>query len=174
MFFLPREEGQNGVLCCVDLVGGIVRGVCFCTDERICDKGVGKTAAAINYWLIYVRTDLPIDITQMSFNSYTIPISPEGDLPVELFGRKLNFAYMREKGIKFQICYAAKDDLVDPPAALAPRDYMEVEVTEFPKGHAAIATSWSHPESEYALHKRYPNGQRGPVRFHLDLDEALA
>jgi hypothetical protein len=135
-------------------------------------RGVGSTAAAINHWLVYERTDLPIDITQMSFDSYTIPISPQGDLPFKLFGRRLNFDYIREKGIKFQICYAAKDDLVDPPAATAPTDFVEVELAEFPKGHAAIATSWSHPESEYALHKRFPNGMRGPVRFHLDLHEA--
>ncbi len=136
--------------------------------------GIGKTAAAINYWLIYDRTDLPPAITQMSFDSYTIPISAEGDLPFKLFGRRLNFDYMREKGIRFLICYAGKDELVDPPAALAAQDFMEVELTEFPKGHAAIATSWSDPDSEYALHKRYPNGQRGPVRFQLDLDEELS
>lgn len=136
-------------------------------------SGVGKTAAAINYWLIYGRTDLPVAITQMSFDSYTIPISKEGDLPFELFGRRLNFNYIAEKGIKFLICYAAKDDLVDPPAALAPLDYIDVEVTEFPKGHAAIATSWSDPATEYALHKTFANGQRGPVRFHLDLDKSL-
>jgi hypothetical protein len=135
-------------------------------------KGVGSTAAAINHWLVYERTDLPIDITQMSFDSYTIPISDRGDLPFKLFGRRLNFDYMREKGIKFQICYAGKDDLVDPPSAIAPTDFVEVELAEFPKGHAAIATSWSHPDSEFALHKRYPNGMRGPVRFQLDLDEA--
>ncbi|MEW6348417.1 MAG: metal transporter [Thermodesulfobacteriota bacterium] len=137
-------------------------------------EGIGKTAAAINYWLIYDRTDLPPAITQMSFDSYTIPISAAGDLPFKLFGRRLNFDYLREKGIRFQICYAGKDDLVDPPAALAPRDFVDVELTEFPKGHAAIATSWSDPSSDYALHKRYPNGQRGPVRFQLDLDEELS
>ncbi len=132
--------------------------------------GVGKTAAAINHWLIYDRNDLPVDITQMSFDSYTIPISSEGDLPFKLFGKKLNFKYIQEKGIKFQICYAAKDDLVDPPSALAPCDFIHVETAEFPKGHAAIATSWSHPDTEYALHKVFPDGRRGPVRFHLDLD----
>ncbi len=137
-------------------------------------EGIGKTAAAINYWLIYDRTDLPPAITQMSFDSYTIPVSSGGDLPFRLFGRRLNFDYMREKGIRFLICYAGNDDLVDPPAALAPQDFIEVELTEFPKGHAAIATSWSDPDTEYALHKRYPNGQRGPVRFQLDLDEALS
>lgn len=134
-------------------------------------RGIGKTAAAINYWLIYDRTDLPVDITQMSFDSYTIPISSRGDLPFKLFGRWLNFDYMREKGIRFQICYASKDDLVDPASALAPLDFVDAEPTEFPKGHAAIATSWSDPTTEFALHKRFSNGQRGPVRFHLDLKE---
>ncbi len=137
-------------------------------------KGIGKTAAAINYWLIYDRTDLPVDITQMSFDSYTMPISSRGDLPIKLFGRRLNFDYIREKGIRFQICYASKDDLVDPPAALAPMEFIEVEATEFPKGHAAIATSWSDPSTEFALHKRFPDGRRGPVRFQLDLSEELS
>jgi hypothetical protein len=85
----------------------------------------------------------------------------------------VNFDYIREKGIKIQICYAAKDDLVDPPAALAPLDFVDVELAEFPKGHAGIATSWSNPDTEYGLHKRFKNGQRGPVRFHLDLNDAL-
>jgi hypothetical protein len=137
-------------------------------------KGVGSTAAAINHWLLYDRTDLPVEITQMSFDSYTIPISGQGDLPFKLFDRRLNFDYIRERGIKFQICYAAKDDLVDPPAALAPTDFIECELTEFPKGHAAIATSWSHPDSQYALHKDFPNGQRGPVKLQLDLDQGLS
>lgn len=136
-------------------------------------QGIGKTAAAINHWLIYDRTDLPVAITQMSFDSYTIPISSKGDLPFKLFGRRLNFDYLREKGIRFQICYAAKDDLVDPKSALAPMEFTEVERTEFPKGHAAIATSWSDPETEFGLHKVYPGGARGPVRFHLDLDAEL-
>jgi len=137
-------------------------------------QGVGRTAAAINHWLIYDRTDLPVSITQMSFDSYTIPISSTGILPFKLFGRELNLDYIREKGIRFQICYAAKDDLVDPAAALAPADYVQVELAEFPKGHAAIATSWSDPDTEYALHKTFPNNQRGPIRFHLDLDSGLA
>ena len=63
---------------------------------------------------------------------------------------------------------------MEPPSALAPLDFVEAEVTELPKGHAAIFTTWSDPDSEYALHKRLPNGQRGPVRFHLDLDEAMS
>jgi hypothetical protein len=47
-------------------------------------------------------------------------------------------------------------------------------VTPFPKGHVAIATSWSDNRSACALHTRFGEGNwRGPVRFHLDLEDAL-
>jgi hypothetical protein len=50
-------------------------------------------------------------------------------------------------------------------------DYIEAEVTPFPKGHVAIATSWSDPKSACALHTRFGDGNwRGPVRFQMDLD----
>jgi hypothetical protein len=132
---------------------------------------ISKTAAAINYWLINDRTDLPLEITRMSFASFNTPISDDGTLPVKLFGRELNLHRIREKKIPWLICYGLHDDLVEIDTALAPQDHIEVEVTPFPKGHVAIATSWSHPDSEYALHTRFDGGRhRGPVRFHLDLD----
>ncbi|MCP4579911.1 MAG: metal transporter [Deltaproteobacteria bacterium] len=135
---------------------------------------ISKTAAAINHWLIYDRSDLPEAITKMSFDSYTIPVDKDGTLPVKLFGRKLNFKRMKEKNIKFLICYAEGDDLVDKETALAPLDYIEAEVTSFPKGHGAIATSWSNPASSCALHKRFGDRDcRGPVRFQLDLDREM-
>ncbi len=130
---------------------------------------IGKTAAAINHWLIYDRGDLPEVITKMSFDSYTIPIQSGGTLPIRLFGRPLRFERLRQRKLPFLICYGRDDDLVDKEAALAPLDYVEAEVTAFPKGHGAIATSWSHPDSTYALFKKYPDGSRGPVRFQLDL-----
>ncbi len=138
------------------------------------DIPISKTAAALNYWLIYEREDLPLAITQMSFDSYTIPISPEGSLPFKLFGKELNFKHLKEKGIKWLICYAEDDDLVDKEAALAPLDYIDAEVTVFPKGHGAIATSWSLPTSECALHSCFGDGQRGPVRFQMDLDKNMS
>lgn len=141
--------------------------------DRI-DSGVvdiNKTAAALNYWLIYERNDLPPAITKMSFDSYTIPVSADGTLPVKLFGRELNFKRIGEKGIRWLLCYAEEDDLVDREAALAPLDFVDAEVTAFPKGHGAIATSWSLPTSECALHRCFGAGKyRGPVRFHLDLE----
>ena len=131
---------------------------------------INKTAAALNRWLIHDRNDLPIAITQMSFDSYTIPITKDGTLPVKLFGKELNFKKIKENGIKWLLCYAEGDDLVDKDSAIAPLRFLDVEVTVFPKGHGAIATSWSHPDSECALHKRFGKNYRGPVRFQLDLE----
>jgi hypothetical protein len=132
---------------------------------------INKTAAALNHWLIYDRSDLPVAISQMSFDSYTIPVSKDGTLPVKLFGRKLNFKRIKERGIKWLLCYAQNDDLVDKDAALEPLKFVDAEVTVFPKGHGAMATSWSHPDTECALHKRFGDDKRyrGPVRFQLDI-----
>ncbi len=133
-------------------------------------KQVGKTALAINYWLLYEQVDMPVAITKISFDSYAIPVDKDGTLPIRLFGRQLNFKRLAEKNIEMLICVAAADDLVDRAAAVAACDYIDAEVTVFPKGHAAIATSWSHPESQCALHTTFGDNYRGPVRFHLDLE----
>lgn len=134
------------------------------------DKEVSKTALAINHWLLHDQADMPVAITQLSFDSYATPVDKDGALPIHLFGNQLNFKRLTEKGIKVLICVAASDDLVDREAATAACDFIDAEVTVFPKGHAAIATSWSHPESKYALHTKFENNERGPVRFHLDLE----
>ena len=136
---------------------------------------ISKTAAALNHWLLYERNDLPMEITKVSFAAYNNPISADGTLPVKLFGRKLNLQRLEEKNIKWLICYGLQDDLVEPQTALAPLDHIKAEVTAFPKGHVAIATSWSHPESAYALHRRYEKENSvGPVRFQLDLESKLS
>jgi len=135
---------------------------------------ISKTAAALNFWLKNERTDLPLSVTEMSFASYNIPVTDDGTLPVTIFGRKLNFKRIAEKKIPWLICYGENDDLVEKETALAPLDYVDAEVTAFPKGHVAIATSWSNPESACALHTRFgKNKCRGPVKFHLDLDKVL-
>lgn len=135
---------------------------------------ISKTAAALNYWLTYERSDLPLDITRMSYASYNMPIQADGTLPVKLFDQPLNLKRLAAKKIPWMICYGQHDDLVEPDTALAPLDYIDAEVAAFPKGHVAIATSWSHPESDFALHTRFPDGvTRGPVRFQLDLQSAL-
>jgi hypothetical protein len=133
---------------------------------------VSKTAAALNYWLANERNDLPLAITQVSFAAFNTPITEDGTLPVKLFDRRLNLGRLRDKSIPWLICYGTHDDLVEKACALAPVDFVNAEVSPFPKGHVAIATSWSHPASDYALHRRFEQGRyRGPVRFHLDLDQ---
>jgi hypothetical protein len=119
------------------------------------DVAISKTAAALNYWLNHERFDLPMEITKMSFASYNTPVSEDGTLPVQLFGRKLNFKRLQEKGIPWLICYGESDDLVEKETALAPLDHINAEVTGFPKGHVAMATSWSDPKSSCALHTRF-------------------
>ena len=137
-------------------------------------RKIGKTAAALNYWLQNERYDLPLEITRISFASYNTPITEDGTLPVRLFGNKLNLTRLAEKQIPWLICYGIHDDLVEKETALAPLDYIDAEVAPFPKGHVAIATSWSSPQSACALHTRFGEGNhRGPVRYHMDLDAAL-
>ncbi|CAB5134675.1 hypothetical protein D3OALGA1CA_3456 [Olavius algarvensis associated proteobacterium Delta 3] len=139
------------------------------------DFKISKTAAALNYWLNNERNDLPMEITRMSFTSYNTPIGDDGTLPVTLFDRKLNLHRLAEKKIPWLICYGLHDNLVEPPTALAPLDHIQAEVSAFPKGHVAIATSWSDPNSACALHTRFGDeNYRGPVRYHLDLEDAMA
>jgi len=134
-------------------------------------RRISKTAAALNHWLANERNDLPLAITQMSFASYNTPITKDGTLPVKLFGRPLNLKRLKEMKLPWLICYGLHDDLVEKETALAPLDFVPAEVTAFPKGHVAIATSWSDPNSACALHTRFGEEQsRGPVRFQLDLD----
>jgi len=167
----------------------------FYRDLMMLDKSWGQTAkinkvaAAISHWLTHDITDLPFEITRLSFDSYTKPVSLDGTLPVRLFGRPLNFRRIAEKKINWLICIAEKDDLVDREAALVPLDFVKAEVAVFPKGHASIATSWSLPASECSIEKRSMMGcpvsskfalnsdlakPRSPVRFHLDLDDEPA
>ncbi len=145
--------------------------VAFYRDLKLFEKTlkINKTAAAINYWMIYDQTDLPVAISKLSYDSYTIPVAEDGTLPVKLFGRTLNFRRTQEKGVRWLICIAEKDELVEKESALAPLDWVDAEVAIFPKGHVAIATSWSMPTSECSLDRCFLD-YRGPVRFHLDVE----
>jgi hypothetical protein len=145
--------------------------VTFYRDLKLFERDlkINQTAAAINYWLLYDQTDLPLEVCKMSFDSYTIPVAKDGTLPVTLFGRPLNFRRIQEQGLKWLICIAEKDDLVEKESTLAPLDWVEAEVAVFPKGHVAIATSWSLPTTECALDRCFLD-YRGPVRFQLDLE----
>jgi hypothetical protein len=133
-------------------------------------RGIGKSAAAINHWLRYDPVDIPREITRLSLRSYLNPVSPDGTLPVRLFGRRLNFKRLKEKGIPYLICYAEKDNLVEAASALAPADYIEVELSSFPKGHVAIATSCLDPTAGDGVYACTNTGCDGPVEFHMKRD----
>jgi hypothetical protein len=149
-----------------------IRDIMMLSDRNGVPFQINKTVAAINYWLQNERSDIPMSVTKMSFASYNIPITEDGTLPITIFGQKLNFHGIKEKNIHWLLCYGEADDLVEKEVALAPLDFIDVEVTPFPKGHVAIATSWSHPESSCALDSVFgPGKYRGPVRFQLDLAE---
>ena len=96
-------------------------------------------------------------------------MAKDGTLPVTFFGRPLNFKRAKKQGIKWLICVAEKDDLVEKESALTPTEWVDAEVAVFPKGHVAIATSWSMPATECSLDKCFLD-YRGPVRFHMDLE----
>ena len=109
--------------------------IAFIRDLKLFERNlkINKTAAAINYWLLYDQTDLPLEICKLSFNSYTIPVAKDGTLPVKLFGRPLNFKRVKEQGIKWLICVAEKDDLVEKESALAPRTGWRQRCPSFPR-----------------------------------------
>lgn len=131
---------------------------------------INKTVAALNYWLQNERSDLPLSVTRMSYASYNIPITEDGTLPITISGKKLNLKALQKLKLPWLLCYGETDDLVEKEVALAPLDWVDAEVTSFPKGHVAIATSWSHPDSAFAIDSLFPDGKhRGPVRFQLDL-----
>lgn len=155
-------------------IAAFFRDLTMFASQRSSDFKISKTAAGLNYWLNNERNDLPMEITRMSFKSYTTPIAADGTLPVTLFGRKLNLHRLQAKQIPWLICYGVNDNLVEPQTALAPLDYVPAEVSAFPKGHVAMATSWSDPTSACALHTRFGEKKhRGPVRFHLDLEAGI-
>ncbi len=150
-----------------------IRDMSMVASAKSRGKSLSKTALAINYWLKNERTDIPMAITQMSFSSYNIPVASDGTLPVRLFDQTLNFKRINEKKIPWLLCYGEQDDLVEKETALAPLDYVDVEICAFPKGHVAIATSWSDPNSACALHTTFGEKKhRGPVKFQMDLNDA--
>ncbi|MCP4177762.1 MAG: hypothetical protein GY756_08350 [bacterium] len=132
-----------------------------------------KTIKRVDSWLKKSVSDLPIYITRFLYCVYIKPISSDGTMPVKVFGEILNFNYINKLGIKYQICICKDDNIVKREDALIPCQFVDAEITEFPKGHMSIMTTWSNPETEYSVDKRFGDNEqyRGPVRFHMDLNE---
>jgi len=133
--------------------------VTFYRDFRMISNAVNNnkplppTVSALNYWLRHDRAGIPAAITKISFDSYNIPITENGILPIKLFGKELNLNRFDEKGAKLVIFYAPKDDLVEPEVALAAKQYAK-HVESLIGGHVKKSTS---PEQTVG----------GPERFQM-------
>lgn len=143
--------------------------------QKATDLNPGKTPAALFRWLLKERVHLPLDIAKMSSCTFQEPISENGDLPVTLFGKKLNVGDLAKLKVKWYQNYAIKDDLVTPACATAGNRFLEgsnvLESVAFHGGHVAILTS---PYSKKApVNGEFVDGLgrkvRGPVKFMLDL-----
>lgn len=143
--------------------------------HRATDLRPGKTVAALYRWLLKERVHLPLAIAQMSTHTFHEPISEDGVLPVQLYGKPLAIPDLARMNVKWHLNYALKDDLVTPPCALAAEPHLSgtgvLEVVPYPAGHVAILTS---PYSRrYAVNTEFQGNDgktyRGPVKFQLDL-----
>jgi hypothetical protein len=92
-----------------------------------------------------------------------------------ILNQHLNLHDLKKLGVKWYIAYAKGDDLVEKEGAIAAVPYLKdedvLEVTEFPGGHVGILTSFAGEDSKFPLDGEF-NGLRGPVHFHLSLQEA--
>jgi len=124
-------------------------------------KQPSPTVYALNRWMLE-RTDIPLEMTKESYASYTIPITPEGVLPIKRFGQPVSFNWFKQHPeVLFKLFYAGDDDLVDEPTALAPQKHGAVEkknVHDMKRGHVAGATSPLNKDQE-----------NGPLYWQLQL-----
>lgn len=110
----------------------------------------------------------------MSAQTYKIPITDDGTLPVTLFDQALNLHDLKTLGVKWYAAYSTGDDLVDPDSVVTILDHLQhdsvLELTAFPGGHVSILTSHSGEHSKFPLDGEF-NGSRGPVKFHMSRAE---
>jgi hypothetical protein len=143
--------------------------------HRATDLNPGKTVAALFRWLLKERVHLPLAIAQMSSCTFQNPISEDGSLPVELYGKPLNIKDLAELNVPWYQNYAIKDDLVTPPCATAGNKFLEgtgiIESVAFHGGHVAILTSPHSKKAPVNGTFKDATGKtvRGPVKFQLDI-----
>jgi hypothetical protein len=145
--------------------------------QKATELNPGNTVAALFRWLLKERVHLPLEIAKMSTRTFHEPISEDGVLPVELYGKPLKVGDLKDLGVKWYQNYALKDDLVTPECATAANKFLDgtdvIESVAFPGGHVAILTS---PYSKRAPVNDYFTAKdgtkyRGPVKFQLEISE---
>ncbi len=143
--------------------------------HKATDLNPGKTVAALFRWLLKERVHLPLAIAQMSSCTFQKPISDDGTLPVQLYGKPLNIKDLIRLKMPWYQNYAIKDDLVTPPCATAGNKFLEgsglLESVAFHGGHVAILTSPYSKKAPVNGTFKDATGKmvRGPVKFQLDI-----
>jgi hypothetical protein len=142
--------------------------------HKATESNPGKTVAALFRWLLKERVHLPLEVARMSSITFQKPLTPKGELPVQLYGKPLNVNDLKKMGMKWYQNYAVNDDLVTKPCAIAANKYLDDDVVEcvpFPGGHVAILTSPYNKKSPVNGEFTGKDGSkyRGPVKFQLDI-----
>lgn len=159
----------------IDRESPLVKVLDHASLQKATDLNPGKTVAALFRWLLKERVHLPLEIAKMSTATFHEPISDDGTLPVNLYGKPLQIRDLEKLGVKWYQDYAVKDDLVTPDCATAGNKFLEgtdvLETVPFPGGHVAILTSPYNKRSPVNDWFTAKDGTkyRGPVRFQLDL-----
>jgi hypothetical protein len=159
---LPSAGKENGIYTFFDTLRQF---------RALGDKPISIEMAGMQHWLQHERAPMSVDMIQGVLDAYINPIAPDGVFPARAFGKKLNLKRMNEKKIDFYVCFAEKDFVVPPSTCKTVTKWVKAEVVAFPKGHAAIATSWSKPGSECFVGNEF-GGKRGPLKYYLDLQKA--
>lgn len=158
---LPTSGKENGIYTFFDALKQF---------KKLIDKPISVEMAGMQHWLLHERVPMSVDMMQSILDAYITPIAEDGTFPAKPFGKKINIKRIDEKKIKFYICYAEKDYIVPPSTNKTIKKWVKVEEVAFPKGHAAIATSWSKPGSECFVGNEF-EGKRGPLKYYLDLQK---
>jgi len=143
--------------------------------HRATELKPGKTVAALFRWLLKERVHLPLEIAKMSTCTFHEPISEDGVLPVQLYGKPLVVGDLKDLGVKWYQDYALRDDLVTPKCATAANRFLEgtdvIESVPFPGGHVAVLTSPYNKRSPVNDYFKAKDGNtyRGPVKFQLEM-----
>jgi poly(3-hydroxyalkanoate) synthetase len=156
---LPTAGKENGIYSFFDTL---------LQFRRLGDKPISIEMAGMQHWLIHERVPMSVNMLRRVYEAYINPIAEDGTFPATAFGKKLNLKRLDEKGIKVYVCYAEKDYIVPPATCQTLKKWVNIEEVAFPKGHAAIATSWSKPGSECFIGSEF-GGKRGPLKYYLDL-----
>lgn len=133
---------------------------------------MSKSSAAIANWLDSHGRPMPRETVALVLAGALRPISPDGVLPQELFGKPLSLKHIEEAGIKLGIFAGGRDDVISPESAGGIIKYFSPDykggtfTVEEKFGHISYLTSATTPAGRM-------NTPRNPLNLHCEWDNAL-